>query len=93
MIVQGKKNGDLTFVYRPKAAANVVYLVGTFNRWDPTRKRMLKGKDGSFLAKMSLRSGEYQYKFVVDGAWVEDPDAQRQVTNEHGALNSVVTVV
>ena len=92
MIVQGKKNGDLTFLFKPKAAAKTVYLVGSFNRWNPTEKRMIKIKDGSCRAKVNLRPGEYQYKFVVDGAWVEDTDAERQVTNEHGTLNSVVTV-
>ena len=92
MIVQGQKNGDFTFVCRPQAAAKTVYLVGSFNRWNPTKKRMVKVKDGSFRAKMSLRPGEYHYKFVVDGSWIEDPDAERQVTNEHGTLNSVVTV-
>ncbi|MGB2821335.1 MAG: glycogen-binding domain-containing protein [Phycisphaerae bacterium] len=92
MIVQGKKNGDFTFICRPQAAAKAVYLVGSFNRWNPTKKRMVKVKDGSFRAKMSLRPGEYQYKFVVDGVWIEDPDADQQVTNEHGTLNSIVTV-
>ena len=92
MIVQGQKSGDFTFVCRPQATAKTVYLVGSFNRWNPTRKRMVKVKDGSFCAKMSLRPGEYHYKFVVDGAWVEDPEAERQVANERGTLNSVVTV-
>ena len=92
MIVQGKKNRDFTFVCRPQAPAKTVYLVGSFNRWNPTKKRMVKVKDGSFRAKMSLLPGECHYKFVVDGSWIEDPDAERQVTNEHGTLNSIVTV-
>ena len=92
MIVQGKKDGESTFVCRPPTEAKAVYLVGSFNRWDLTKKRMVKVKDGSFRAKMSLRPGAYQYKFVVDGAWIEDPDAEQQVMNEHGTLNSVVTI-
>lgn len=92
MIVQGRKNGEVTFVCRPPGPAKAVYLVGTFNRWNPARKRMVKVKDGSFRAKMSLPPGEYHYKFVVDGAWIEDSHAERQVENEHGTLNSVVTV-
>ena len=93
MIVRGKKKGDFTFVYRPEAVAKTVYLMGTFNRWNPTKNRMVKVKDGSFRAKVNLRRrGEYHYKFVVDGIWIEDPDSEWLPTKENGILNSFVTV-
>lgn len=92
MVVRGKKNGEFTFVYRPEVVVKTVYLVGSFNRWNPTKKRMVKAKDGSFRAKVSLQPGEHHYKFVVDGTWIEDPDSEWQATKEYGTLNSFVAV-
>ena len=93
MVIRAEKRGDLTFVYRPDVAVKAVYLVGSFNRWNPTEKRMVKVKDGSFRAKISLQQpGEYHYKFVVDGTWIEDPDSEWQATKEDGMLNSFVTI-
>ena len=34
----------------------------------------------------------YQYKFIVDGVWLNDPQAQEQVMNPYGTLNSIVRV-
>jgi hypothetical protein len=31
-------------------------------------------------------------KLIVDGEWIVDPAAQKNVPNEHGSLNSVVEV-
>ena len=92
MVVTGKRDGEATFICRPPSAAKAVYVVGDFNRWNPTSKRMVKAQDGSFRATMSLARGEYQYKFVIDGVWLGDIDAERQVTNPYGTLNSVMSV-
>ena len=53
MVVQGKTHGDLTFVYRPEVVVKAVYLVGSFNQWNPTEKQMVKVKD-VFLKKNLL---------------------------------------
>jgi hypothetical protein len=31
-------------------------------------------------------------KLIVDGEWIVDPAAQKNVPNEHGSLNSVIEV-
>ena len=74
----------------PEAAK--VFLAGNFNAWDPAARRMVRVRDGSFRAKLDLAPGEYQYKFVADGTWLHDPNAERHTTNEHGTLNSVVQI-
>jgi 1,4-alpha-glucan branching enzyme len=71
--------------------AKEVYLVGDFNEWNPTADRMSRWK-GTFRRRISLEPGEYQYKFLVDGQWHNDPTAAAQVPNEFGTLNSVIRV-
>jgi hypothetical protein len=39
-----------------------------------------------------LRSGQYEYRFLVDGRWSEDPQAAQRAANPHGGYNSVFTV-
>ena len=71
--------------------AKEVYLVGEFNNWNPRADRMTRTKNG-FRRTMQLPPGEYQYKFLVDGQWHNDPSASRQVPNAFGTTNSVVRV-
>jgi 1,4-alpha-glucan branching enzyme len=92
MVIKEKESGDVTFICNLVPMARNVYLVGEFNQWNPTTIRMVRCGDGSFQAKLRLPLGEHQYKFVADGVWLNDPDAERQVVNSYSALSSVVTV-
>jgi 1,4-alpha-glucan branching enzyme len=91
MIVKGSKRGEVTFVFDKIPTAKSVYLAGSFNEWAPAQKKMTKSKDGSFRARMKLTPGKYEYKFIVDGEWIDDPEADKSV-NEFGTSNSVVEV-
>ncbi len=89
------KNGKtVTFVYRPdQNDCRSVALAGSFNDWQPDKGRMTRQKDGSFRKRLTLMPGEHRYKFVVDDStWLEDPQADRQTTNEFGTKDSVVVV-
>ena len=68
-----------------------VFLAGTFNNWDITSKKM-KFKDGAYSTTMLLSPGTYEYKFVLNGHWTIDPECPDWSANEHGSLNSVLTV-
>lgn len=59
---------EVEFSYRPKAKAEAVYLAGTFNEWKPTDLKM-EGPDatGAYIAKLKLKAGVHEYKFVIDG--------------------------
>jgi len=92
MIVRGKKKNELTFVFNNPRNVKTVYLAGSFNHWAPRDKRMTRAKDGTFRAKMALSPGKYEYKFVADGIWMEDSEADKTETNEFGTTNSVVEV-
>lgn len=92
MATEFRRDGSVVFIYRPEGNASRVFLVGTFNGWDPEARRMVKTRDGSVRAKMALDAGVYEYKFVVDGEWLHDPDAETGTTNVHGTVNSIVAV-
>jgi 1,4-alpha-glucan branching enzyme len=72
--------------------ANTVTVAGTFNEWDATRTSLRRGKDGQWTTKLPLAPGRYEYRFVVDGQWLSDPNAKESVPNPHGGDNSVVVV-
>jgi 1,4-alpha-glucan branching enzyme len=76
-----------------RSGAQEVYLCGDFNQWSPTSLRMIRqGASDRWAKRLTLAPGRYQYKFVVDGKWVHDPEASENVSNQHGSLNSVVEV-
>lgn len=75
------------------ADAEQVYVCGDFNDWHPTRLRMIgNADDGLWEKRLTLPPGRYEYKFVVDGNWLHDPNASENVPNIFGSLNSVVEV-
>lgn len=88
------KNGKtVTFIYRPEhPSCRDVALAGSFNDWKPDKCKMTRQKDGTYRKRIALHPGEHRYKFVVDDQWVEDPQAERQTTNEFGTKDSVVVV-
>ena len=53
---------------------------------------MQEKKDGVYSVAIKLVPGTYQYKFVIDGTWCADPENRDFVQNDHGTLNSVITV-
>lgn len=77
-------------LYAPKAKQ--VSLAGSFNNWDTGSISAKKDAKGSWIARVSLRPGRYEYKFFVDGKWTEDPKCAQRSYNSFGTQNSVVEV-
>lgn len=48
--------------------------------------------DGRWVKQLALLPGHYEYRFVVDGQWMDDPKAQACVSNPHGGVNAVLVV-
>ena len=44
------------------------------------------------LHALDVATYPYQYKFIVDGVWLNDPQAQEQIMNSYGTMNSIVRV-
>ena len=79
----------LTFV---APEAKKVEVAGTFNGWSPEYTPLQHTGAGEWTVRLMLPAGEYEYRFVVDGHWVDDPQAAQQVANPYGGFNSVVKV-
>ena len=90
MVDKGRKKGTVRFSIAPANGAKKVALVGSFSNWEASRMR--KQKDGSFVATVPIPSGIHEYKFILDDAWVVDPDNGAWAMNTYGTLNSVVNV-
>jgi 1,4-alpha-glucan branching enzyme len=90
MIIRNRK--WVTIVYRPRTECREVYVAGTFNNWSPNVDRLLRQKDGTFRKRLQLDPGRYEYRFIVDGAWQDDAEADGYVLNEFGTQNAVVAV-
>ena len=71
--------------------AKEVFLAGEFNSWSSNTLPMHK-KEGIWQVTIPLRPGAYQYKFVVDGNWMEDPENPAKTSNGYGGYNSCITI-
>jgi 1,4-alpha-glucan branching enzyme len=72
--------------------AKHVYLAGSFNNWDTHCTPLSRGINGEWSGYLPLKPGHYEYRFVVDGVWKDDPDASASVPNPFGSTNSVLFV-
>lgn len=84
-----KKAVKVTFELE-NPAAEVVEVLGEWNGWQP--EEMKKLKSGKHKITVDLEpSREYQFRYLVDRTtWLNEPEADRTVPNEHGEENSVV---
>jgi 1,4-alpha-glucan branching enzyme len=87
MFVKGKKSGTITFSFLAQGNVRDVQVAGSFTRWQPVA--MKRCKDGHFSATVSVPAGSHEYKFVVDGNWMTDPDNATYVLNPYGTANSI----
>jgi 1,4-alpha-glucan branching enzyme len=77
-------------LYAP--GAKKVSLAGSFNKWDIKAITAKKDSQGNWTAKVNLKPGKYEYKFFVDGSWVNDPRCNSCVTNSFGTQNCVLEI-
>jgi len=77
-------------LYAP--SAKQVVVAGSFNKWDTKRLLAKKDSKGNWVAKAALKPGRHEYKFVVDGNWMNDPRCTTCVANAFGSHNCLVEV-
>ena len=75
-------------VYEP--SAEDVMVMGSFTGWKPERMEYRGG--GIFAKEIVLKSGRYEYVFIVDGRVKEDPTADAFVEDGFRGRNSVLYV-
>ena len=72
--------------------AKHITVAGEFNGWEMTTLEMTKGSDNIWRLTLDLKPGAYQYKFLVDGQWVNDPSNSHTVPTQFGSLNNLLEV-
>jgi 1,4-alpha-glucan branching enzyme len=72
--------------------ANTVNVAGEFNNWDRQAHPLKKAKDGTWKVTLRLKPGSYEYMFVVDGQWRDDPLNPNRVPDPLGGFNSACEV-
>ena len=81
----------VTFTFAPTEYYEQVFLAGTFNGWRTDATPMTR-KDDRFEVTLFLAKGEYMYKFVADGQWITDMEAEKFHPDGYGGQNSVIVV-
>ena len=72
--------------------ASEVCIAGSFNDWHPNATPLISLGDGKWVKELVLPPGRYEYCFVVDCQWVDDPAAKETVPNPFGGFNAVLVV-
>ncbi|MFB9078524.1 isoamylase early set domain-containing protein [Flavobacterium procerum] len=74
--------------------ADSAAVVGDFNNWNVIEGTLSKLKNGTFKATYDLiKDGIYEFKYVIDGNYVNDPEADFYKWNDYaGSENGVVVV-
>jgi CubicO group peptidase (beta-lactamase class C family) len=85
----GTQRGKTVFRLAAYGNARHVSLAGSFNDWNDLTIPM-RWKNGAWEALVELAPGAYQYKFVVDGVWIPDPENPRIEAEDN--FNSLLTV-
>jgi 1,4-alpha-glucan branching enzyme len=68
-----------------------VSVAGSFNNWTP--QAMTKGPYNLWRLTVQLAPGTYEYRFLVDTDWREDPNNPRKARNDDGGFNSICEVI
>ncbi|MDR6966939.1 1,4-alpha-glucan branching enzyme [Flavobacterium arsenatis] len=91
--VKTKPVCKVTFSVEAKEAATAV-VIGDFNNWDPKAGELNKSKTGVFKGVFDVeKDASYEFKYVIDGAFVNEPEADSYKWNDFaGAENSVLEV-
>lgn len=80
-----------TFVYH-SVTADKVSVSGSFNNWSAETNPLTYNGNGEWKAEIELQPNHYQYKFVVDGNWIPDPQNDWKINDGGDNFNSIVKV-
>ena len=80
------RDGKVSFAVRAQQAQQG-FVAGDFTNWKPVAMHRKAG--GGFEMTLPVSPGVYQYKFLLDGRWVVDPDNSSFAISPIGTINSV----
>jgi predicted esterase len=85
------KEGILFSYYAPWAKE--VFLAGDFNGWKKKSSPLIKGKDDVWRIILELKPNRsYDYKYIVDGNWINDPVNSDLNPDVAGGANSIIYI-
>jgi len=67
--------------------AREVFVAGEFNNWDERANPLKKDKNGMWKLTLPLTPGRYEYRFLIDGRWENDPSCSGCIPNKFGSSN------
>ncbi|QMU31375.1 serine hydrolase [Adhaeribacter radiodurans] len=70
--------------------AKLITVAGSFNNWNAYHHFFVKQGD-TWICRLDLAPGKYQYKIVVDNNWILDPGNTANI-EENGNKNSLLVV-
>ena len=73
-------------------SAQRVFAAGTFNNWHGESSPLKSVGNGEWVLALGLIPGTYEYRFIVDGQWCDDPLAAERARNPYGGYNAVLKV-
>jgi len=85
------KNRRVTFLLEAPEAKEVL-VGGDFNTWNARAHPMKQDESGVWKKMLMLPPGKYEYKFLVDGRWRNDPKNDQMCPNCFGSQNNVIVL-
>lgn len=78
----------------PAEEATKVTVLGTFNDWNETKAvELKKAKNGTFKGTVDLeKDNSYEFRYLVDGTYQNDEQADSFAENVFGSENCVLHV-
>ncbi len=89
-----KTNNDLvkyTFTYQ-SSTAKEVSIAASFNNWSAKANPLTNKGNGEWKIEIEVQPNYYQYKFVVDGNWLPDPQNEWEINDGGDNFNSIVKI-
>jgi hypothetical protein len=72
--------------------ASTLCLAGSFNEWNEAGISLHPVGEGYWAIDLELAPGRHEFRLIVDGTWIDVPDAVEQVENPFGSRNAVLLV-
>jgi 1,4-alpha-glucan branching enzyme len=73
--------------------AREVSVAGSFCDWRTGSHALKRNGSGGWTTTIPLPPGRYEYRFVVDGEWRDEPQCIERVPNPFGTENCVLHVL
>jgi tetratricopeptide (TPR) repeat protein len=84
--------GRIKFTLDGHPNAFLVTLCGEFNEWQDLQNIAFRNEAGQWECGLDLPAGQYKYRFMVDGIFIDDPKRPPTVELQKDFWVSVITV-